>query len=427
MVSRVRGYMVVLAIITVLCLLNLFISPFVYHEDAVGKMSRRHRSAIPKPSITDRPSVEAPLVVVVCDVTGGNTSEENLAEKAWTKEGSEQLRNSWTRQTEQLSTMFETLLYFSKSTEWRIIVLTDTTTTFQRVLEVTESFRGFQRSRLQLENRNIWFPEEYKILKDHWRPCAWAKLFLAEALPEEDAVIYLDTDVVFLGPAEQLWSLLRLLEDGAALALAPEPQYLLDNPGWPYAGRAGLNTGMMAANLTRLRQLPGGGLGSAILRAGAINPPPRHDQDALNHFLIHKPYLLKEVSSRWNFLISSCFPVAPPCPTCVSLGILVLHGSDVTFYRHVDRKFLVMYSSLLSLRADDKPRSLLAKIDRKLSLVDFQYSDFPCTNYSHLNHALTLGLRDMSKYRSEVIRLTHHREPSHNSYQTTVNHIFSQT
>lgn len=171
----------------------------------------------------------------------------------------------------------------------------------------------------------------------------WAKLFLAEALPEEDAAVYLDTDVVFLGPAEELWRLLRWVEGGAAAAvvLAPEPQYQMEGYGRPYAGSVGLNTGMMAVNLTRLRRLPGGGLGSAILLEGAIRPTPRHDQDALNHFLRHKPHLLKEVTSRWNFLPSSCFPAAPPCPDCLSHGILLLHGSDVTFYRHIDRKFLV--------------------------------------------------------------------------------------
>lgn len=288
---------------------------------------------IPHPLHTGSPSLSTPMAIVVCeavtverDKTSSNISLDD------------EMVLSWLRQAQQLSTMLKTLLYFSKSPEWHIIVLTDTLDTFHKVLNLTAAL---PRHRLLLQHRPIWLPQDQPLIKGHWRPCAWAKQFLAEALPDQDAVVYVDTDVLFLGPAEELWWLLRSMGPNQALALAPEPQYLLDSPRRPFAGRAGLNTGVMAANLTRLRRLPGGGLGSAILRLGAVTPPPRHDQDALNHYLLHRPHLLLEVTSRWNFMPSSCFPEAPPCADCRAAGILVLHGADTSFFKFIDRKFLV--------------------------------------------------------------------------------------
>nr|XP_045611802.1 glucoside xylosyltransferase 2-like [Procambarus clarkii] len=294
---------------------------------------------VPAPLVTGSPSVAAPAVVVVCH--DPNTTSSSPALDAATSKESHRLLGSWPRQAEQLTTMLKTLLYFSKADKWRIIVMTDALTTFHKVLKLTRTFPEDQKRRLELQHENVWFPDNFPGIKEHWRPCVWAKQFLAEALPHEDAVVYFDTDVVFLGPGEEVWWLLRRMEASQAVALAPEPQYTLDDPRRPYAGSVGLNTGVMAVNLTRLRQLPGGGLGSAILLEGAIDPPPRHDQDALNHFLINKPHLVQEVTSRWNFSPASCFSVAPPCPDCLSSGILVLHGADATFYRHIDRKFLV--------------------------------------------------------------------------------------
>ncbi|XP_063589712.1 uncharacterized protein LOC134766717 [Penaeus indicus] len=148
----------------------------------------------------------------------------------------------------------------------------------------------------------------------------------------------------------------------------------------------------MIANLTRLRQLPGGGLGTAIIAEGAFLPLPRHDQDALNHFLKPKPHLLLELSSRWNFLPSSCMAEVQVCPDCISAGILALHGADMTFFRYVDVKFKMMYATLLKLSFDEAPSALLASIQAQLNLLDTGRLIFPCSNYTGFNQALTYGL-----------------------------------
>ncbi|KAK8374718.1 hypothetical protein O3P69_018677 [Scylla paramamosain] len=365
------------------------------HNFDKHSMKTLNRSeVIPQPLTEGSPSLVSPMVIVVCDSVGDkgdirllSISKNETDDPDFVK----RVQESWSRQAEQLTTMLKTLLYFTKSPLWRIIVMTDTRDTFNKVLNLTTVFPG---SRLLLQHRPIWLPRDEPVIKGHWRPCAWAKQFMAEALPDQDSAVYVDTDVLFLGPAEELWWLLHSMGPRQALALAPEPQYLLDTPKRPFAGSVGLNTGVMVANLTRLRQLPGGGLGSAILNSGAITPPPRHDQDALNHYLLHRPHLLLEVTSRWNFSPTCCFLEAPPCADCLSAGILVLHGAGTSFFRFIDRKFLVMYTNLSRLRLGDDPRLLLTKVEGHLSLADYWAHIFPCSNHSGLNHALTLRLAD---------------------------------
>lgn len=296
----------------------------------------------------DSPSLHAPLVITMCESTESTLENgENITDivsKADTNyEAAFKLRGSWTRQRDQVTTLLKTLLLFSQSPTWRIIVLTDNDSTFTKIVKITEGFPDRERSRLLLERRAQWYPAAHPELRDDWRPCAWAKQFLAEALPDEDAVVYVDTDVVFLGPAEAIWSIFGSLDSKQLIALSAEPQYLFDEPKRFQAGSIGLNTGVIVTNLTRQRQLPGGSLGSAMIQAGLLNSRYlyRHDQDALNHFLKRKTYLFQEVSSRWNFIVGACNKEAPYCVECVSYGIVVLHGADATFYRPIDRKFLV--------------------------------------------------------------------------------------
>ncbi|XP_042884952.1 glucoside xylosyltransferase 1-like [Penaeus japonicus] len=328
------------------------------------------------------PSLRSPLVISVCESPEGEDSDDGLRP---TDEDTDEtfvnrILGSWARQRSQMTAMFKTLLYFSSAPIWRIIVLTDTLITFEKVVNITGAFPRRQRERLRFERREQWYPQGYPEITTNWRPCAWAKQFLTEALPQEDAVVFIDTDLIFLGPAEEMWQVFDSMTPSQVVALAPEPQYLDESPPRDYAGSTGINTGVMIANLTRIRQLPGGGLGIAIINEGPILPAPRHDQDALNHFLKPKPHLLLELTSRWNFLPSSCKPQAPSCPDCMSSGILALHGADMTFFRYIDVKFKMMYANLIEIKFDEAPAALLARIQSQLTLLDTGRRIFPCSS-----------------------------------------------
>jgi len=48
-------------------------------------------------------------------------------------------------------------------------------------------------------------PEEVGEFRDWWGPCASFRLFLPEVLAETDSVLYVDSDVLFLAPPQEIW------------------------------------------------------------------------------------------------------------------------------------------------------------------------------------------------------------------------------
>ena len=56
--------------------------------------------------------------------------------------------------------------------------------------------------------RDVWPKESRKLneVKTMWRPYAWGKMILYETLFDLEQVIYIDTDVAFVGPIEGFWN-----------------------------------------------------------------------------------------------------------------------------------------------------------------------------------------------------------------------------
>ena len=67
----------------------------------------------------------------------------------------------------------------------------------------------------------MWYPEGRNNMKDVFQVCATERLFLPLILPKEDAVIYLDTDLIFLTPPEKLWNKFLLFNSEQFSAMAP--------------------------------------------------------------------------------------------------------------------------------------------------------------------------------------------------------------
>lgn len=78
-------------------------------------------------------------------------------------------------------------------------------------------------------------------------------------LTEVDSLLYVDTDIIFLQPVEDIWALLSHFNSSQLAAMAPEHEE--PRIGWynrfarhPYYGKTGINSGIMLMNMTRLRQ-----------------------------------------------------------------------------------------------------------------------------------------------------------------------------
>ncbi|XP_063233315.1 glucoside xylosyltransferase 1 isoform X2 [Bacillus rossius redtenbacheri] len=112
--------------------------------------------------------------------------------------------------------------------------------------EKLNEWRGVANYSFAFEVRPITFPLQGDT--GEWRrlfkPCASQRLFLPTLLPQEDALLYVDTDTLFLGPLRDVWDHFRLMNASQMAALSPEHEE--PNAGWynrfarhPYYGKLG--------------------------------------------------------------------------------------------------------------------------------------------------------------------------------------------
>lgn len=83
--------------------------------------------------------------------------------------------------------------------------------------------------------------------------------YLQLILKDVDSLLYVDTDILFLQPVEDIWDLLSQFNASHLAAMAPEHEE--PRIGWynrfarhPYYGKTGINSGVMLMNMTRLRE-----------------------------------------------------------------------------------------------------------------------------------------------------------------------------
>lgn len=77
-------------------------------------------------------------------------------------------------------------------------------------------------------------------------------------LKDVDSLLYVDTDVLFLRPMDDIWKFLKAFNSTQLAAMAPEHE--IPKIGWysrfarhPFYGVTGVNSGVMLMNLTRIR------------------------------------------------------------------------------------------------------------------------------------------------------------------------------
>lgn len=78
-------------------------------------------------------------------------------------------------------------------------------------------------------------------------------------LKDVDSLLYVDTDILFLRPVDDIWSFLKKFNSTQIAAMAPEHEE--PRIGWynrfarhPYYGKTGINSGVMLMNMTRIRR-----------------------------------------------------------------------------------------------------------------------------------------------------------------------------
>ncbi|XP_064347851.1 glucoside xylosyltransferase 1 isoform X6 [Camelus dromedarius] len=232
--------------------------------------------------------------------------------------------------------------------------------------QLHDSFKGILDSWSFLQTFNyslypITFPSENAVeWKKLFKPCASQRLFLPLILKDVDSLLYVDTDILFLRPIDDIWSLLKKFNSTQIAAMAPEHEE--PRIGWynrfarhPYYGKTGVNSGVMLMNMTRMRRKYFKNDMTAVrLRWGDILMPLLKkyklnitwgDQDLLNIIFFHNPESLFVFPCQWNYRPDHCI-YGSNCREAEEEGIFILHGNRGVYHDDKQPAFRAVYEAL---------------------------------------------------------------------------------
>ncbi|XP_053741328.1 glucoside xylosyltransferase 1-like isoform X2 [Synchiropus splendidus] len=238
-------------------------------------------------------------------------------------------------------------------------------------------------------------PENEKEWKKLFKPCASQRLFLPLILNEVDSLLYVDTDILFLQPVENIWALLSEFNGSQLAAMAPEHEE--PRIGWynrfarhPYYGKTGINSGVMLMNMTRLRKkFFKNDMTSVTLRWKEILVPLLQkyklnitwgDQDLLNIIFHHNPESLYVFPCQWNYRPDHCI-YGSNCQEADKDGVFILHGNRGVYHDDKQPAFRAVYEAIKEYSfGDNMTASLLQPLEESLQKTTHTY----CGRASHL-------------------------------------------
>ncbi|XP_025776812.1 glucoside xylosyltransferase 2 [Puma concolor] len=200
-------------------------------------------------------------------------------------------------------------------------------------------------------------PQEWKKL---FKPCAAQRLFLPVILKDVDSLLYVDTDVLFLRPVDDIWKLLRQFNATQLAAMAPEHE--IPKIGWysrfarhPFYGSAGVNSGVMLMNLTRIRsaQFKNSMIPTGLAWEDMLYPLYQKyknaitwgDQDLLNIIFYFNPECLYVFPCQWNYRPDHCM-YGSNCKEAEREGVSVLHGNRGVYHDEKQPTFKALYEAI---------------------------------------------------------------------------------
>ncbi|XP_066554148.1 glucoside xylosyltransferase 2 [Amia ocellicauda] len=196
--------------------------------------------------------------------------------------------------------------------------------------------------------------------KKLFKPCAAQRLFLPVILREVDSLLYVDTDVLFLRPMDDIWSFLKEFNSTQLAAMAPEHE--IPKIGWysrfarhPFYGMTGVNSGVMLMNLTRIRStlfknsMISTGLSWEDLLHPLYQKYKNHitwgDQDLLNIIFHYNPECLYTFPCQWNYRPDHCM-YGSNCKGAEEEGVSVLHGNRGVYHDDKQPAFKAVYEAI---------------------------------------------------------------------------------
>ncbi|CAL4230369.1 unnamed protein product, partial [Meganyctiphanes norvegica] len=96
------------------------------------------------------------------------------------------------------------------------------------IKKITGEWPDEYKSRLLFTYHNATYPPGAERGR---KPCATLRLYFPEMFPEIDAVVYLDTDTIFLRNPEELWDEFNKFDANHIVGQGPTANYHRYNPG----------------------------------------------------------------------------------------------------------------------------------------------------------------------------------------------------
>lgn len=239
--------------------------------------------------------------------------------------------------------------------------------------EALESWPSFVQERFSFSILSIAYPEteDFEKWKVLFKPCASQRLFFPQILTHLDRLLYVDTDILFLKPVQDIWRLFSKFNSSQLAALAPEHE---DKAmGWynrfamhPYYGELGVNSGVMLMHLDRMR--------SSRWEKKMIAYQQEYDkkivwgdQDLINIYFHYFPEKLLLYSCQWNYRPDHCM-YNQNCHSAVEEGVSILHGNRRVFHNEKQPAFKAVYNAVadFDFEKSDPEADLIGRIQTDL-------------------------------------------------------------
>ncbi|XP_032997103.1 glucoside xylosyltransferase 2 isoform X2 [Lacerta agilis] len=186
-------------------------------------------------------------------------------------------------------------------------------------------------------------------------------------LKDVDSLLYVDTDVLFLRPIDDIWGFLRAFNSTQLAAMAPEHE--IPKIGWysrfarhPYYGVTGVNSGVMLMNLTRIRnaQFKNSMIPTGLTWEEMLYPLYQKyknyitwgDQDLLNIIFYFNPECLYLFPCQWNYRPDHCM-YGSNCKGAEEEGVSVLHGNRGVYHDDKQPTFKALYEVIRDFPFED--------------------------------------------------------------------------
>uniref|UniRef100_A0AAV2L252 Glucoside xylosyltransferase 1 n=1 Tax=Knipowitschia caucasica TaxID=637954 RepID=A0AAV2L252_KNICA len=294
---------------------------------------------------------------------------------------------------EETLTMLKSALLFSKNPlHFYIFAETVLHGSFK---DAMNSWPRMVRTKFNFTIFPITFPDDNEHeWKKLFKPCASQRLFLPLLLQDVDSLLYVDTDILFLQPVEDIWMLLSSFNSSQLAAMAPEHEE--PRIGWynrfarhPYYGKTGINSGVMLMNMTRIRaKYFKNDMTTVPLRWEEMLLPLLQkyklnitwgDQDLLNIIFHHNPESLFVFPCEWNYRPDHCI-YGSNCHTADQRGVFILHGNRGVFHDDKQPAFRAVYNAIQTYQfGGDLVKTLLEPLEASLRSTTHTY----CGRSSH--------------------------------------------